>query len=706
MTSSPATARVPAPADGLDRPRVVPTEVQGEPVHTPRKHKHASTPGAGSRIGGLDGLRAIAVTAVVIYHLGIEWLPGGFLGVDLFFVISGFLITTLLLTEVGVRGRIDFKGFYLRRARRLLPALVLMLIGTAIVVSTIATDVAEQFLRDLPGAALYVSNWWALGQEQSYFELIGRGNVLAHLWSLAVEEQFYLLWPVMLGGICWVANRRGMSRRRLVLVVALGGAVASTLWMSWLSVSRGMPIEADPTRVYFGTDTHAMSVLLGAALAAVWRPAHFRTVIPAGARTAVIGAGVVGLAMTAWLFVTVTEYTPWLYRGGFLLAAAVFALVIAAATHPGAPVGRLLDVAPLRWVGERSYGIYLWHWPIFLVTRPGVDIPWEGPLVDVGRVALTLGVAALSYRYVEVPIRHGAIGKAIASMRERARTVGPVDAVVPRRRVTIATLLVTTAVVAALVASFATLPKTEPVLAAYGEYGSTEAISDDASPTAAPSTKPSTKPSSKPSSTPSSKPSTKPTPKPSASSKPAGRPRPGREALDRRLRHRRHQLVRRLRHAVVRGRAPLDPAGREARRRDQQVAREHPGLRAREPRPRHAAADRRDAHGHGRPGVGGPARGHHRQARRPRPHRAGHLDGAVRVGEAQQPGDGRSRLAARQRRARRLAHLLHRQGRLVQGRPAPHREGQALLRQLREEGRALGLTPQAMARGSATSSTS
>ena len=520
MTSSPATARVPAPADGLDRPRVVPTEVQGEPVRTPRKHKHASTPGAGSRIGGLDGLRAIAVTAVVIYHLGIEWLPGGFLGVDLFFVISGFLITTLLLTEVGVRGRIDFKGFYIRRARRLLPALVLMLIGTAIIVSTIATDVAEQFLRDLPGAALYVSNWWALGQEQSYFELIGRGNVLAHLWSLAVEEQFYLLWPVMLGGICWVANRRGMSRRRLVLVVALGGAVASTLWMSWLTVSRGMPIDADPTRVYFGTDTHAMSVLLGAALAAVWRPAHFRTVIPAGARTAVIGAGAVGLAMTAWLFVTVTEYTPWLYRGGFLLAAAVFALVIAAATHPGAPVGRLLDVAPLRWVGERSYGIYLWHWPIFLVTRPGVDIPWEGPLVDVGRVALTLGVAALSYRYVEVPIRHGAIGKAIASMRERARTVGPVDAVVPRRRVTIATLLVTTAVVAALVASFATLPKTEPVLAAYGEYGSTEAISDDASPTAAPSTKPSTKPASKPSSTPSSKPSTKPTPKPSASSAP------------------------------------------------------------------------------------------------------------------------------------------------------------------------------------------
>ncbi|MFC6237978.1 acyltransferase family protein [Longivirga aurantiaca] len=515
MTSSPTTARTPVPFSA-DQPRLASGGVSGDAVRAPRRRKHAGVPGAGSRIGGLDGLRAIAVTAVVIYHLGIEWLPGGFLGVDLFFVISGFLITTLLLAEVGVRGRIDFTGFYLRRARRLLPALVLMLVGTAILVSTVANDVAEQFLRDLPGAALYISNWWALGQEQSYFELIGRGNVLAHLWSLAVEEQFYLLWPVILGGLCWFANRRGLSRRRLVLIVALGGAVASTLWMSWLSISRGMPLDADPTRVYFGTDTHAMSVLLGAALATVWRPAHFRTTIPAGARTAMIGAGVVGLAMTAWLFVTITEYTPWLYRGGFLLAAAVFALVIASATHPGAPIGRLLDVAPMRWVGERSYGIYLWHWPILLVTRPGVDIPWEGPLVDVGRVALTLGVAALSYRYVEVPIRHGAIGKAVASMRERARTVGPVDAVVPRRGATIGTLLVTTAVAAALVASFATLPKTDPVAAAYGEYGSTEAISDDASPTAAPSMSPSTKPST----TPSSKPSTTPTPKPSASSKP------------------------------------------------------------------------------------------------------------------------------------------------------------------------------------------
>ena len=516
--SSPATVRTAAPAPVLDRPRVVPDDAPS----APRRHKHASTPGPAAHIGGLDGLRAIAVTAVVIYHLGLDWLPGGFLGVDLFFVISGFLITTLLLTEIGVRGRIDFRGFYLRRARRLLPALVLMLVGTAILVSTIATDVAEQFLRDLPGAALYLSNWWALGQEQSYFELIGRGNVLAHLWSLAVEEQFYLLWPVMLGGLCWFAARRGLPRRQVVLVAALGGAVLSTLWMAALATAQGMPLEADPTRVYFGTDTHAMSVLMGAALAAVWRPGHFRTVIPSGARTVVVGSGALGLALTAWLFLTVTEYTPWLYRGGFLLAAAIFALVIAAATHPGAPVGRALDVAPLRWVGERSYGIYLWHWPIFLVTRPGVDVPWEGPLVDLARVGLTLVVAALSYRYVEVPIRHGAIGKAVAAMRERSREVGPVDAVVPRRRRTVATLLVTTAVVAALLASFATLPKTDPVQAAYGEYGSTEAISDDTSPSPAassagkPSTKPSTKPSSAPSTRPSSKPSSTPAPKPTS----------------------------------------------------------------------------------------------------------------------------------------------------------------------------------------------
>jgi peptidoglycan/LPS O-acetylase OafA/YrhL len=323
-----------------------------------------------------------------------------------------------------------------------------------VLVSTVARDVAAQAFRDIPAALLYVSNWWSINQEQSYFELIGRGNMLAHLWSLAVEEQFYLVWPAVLGALCFIAVRFGRPRRRLVLAVALGGAVASTLWMTYLSSTRGYPIDADPTRVYFGTDAHAMSVLMGAALATVWNVAAFHTRVVAATKVIYLVIGVAGLGVAVWLFTHVTEYTPWLYRGGFLLAAAVFALVIAAATHPASPLGPLLDVAPMRWVGERSYGIYLWHWPIFLVTRPGVDVPWEGVWVNVARVAVVLVVAELSYRYVEVPVRQGAVGRWWARQRARTREFGAAAAWTPgSARTWISALAV--AVGAAVLASLA-----------------------------------------------------------------------------------------------------------------------------------------------------------------------------------------------------------------------------------------------------------
>lgn len=403
------------------------------------------------RIDGLDGLRAIAVSAVVFYHLGWDVIPGGFLGVDLFFVISGFLITTLLLAEVERAGRIEFRSFYIRRARRLLPALFLVLAVTLVLAATVARDVAQQTVRDTPAALLYVSNWWAITQQQSYFELVGRGNMLAHLWSLAVEEQFYLLWPAIVGLICIVAMRRRVSRRALVFHVAALGAVLSTLWMGFLSATRGYPIDADPTRAYFGTDTHAMSVMAGAALASFWKVSSLRKDLAAGARILLVVVGIGLLAPAAWFIFNVSEYTPWIYQGGFLLIAIVFALVVAAVTHPGSPLGRLLDVAPMRWIGERSYGIYLWHWPIFVVTRPGIDIPWEGVWVDLVRVALVLVVAGLSYRFVEVPIRHGAIGRWIAVRRDTQRQTGLVDAwLTPTAR---GVTLTAVAVVAAAVVS-------------------------------------------------------------------------------------------------------------------------------------------------------------------------------------------------------------------------------------------------------------
>jgi peptidoglycan/LPS O-acetylase OafA/YrhL len=354
---------------------------------------------------GLDGLRAVAVIAVVLYHADVTWMPGGFLGVDVFFVLSGFLITSLLLVELDRTGRIDFRAFYLRRARRLLPALFAVLAVTALLGATIAYDGASAFRRDLPGALFYYSNWLSILTDTSYFEFIGRPPMLKHLWSLAVEEQFYIFWPA----IALVAYRwRGA---RAVGIVALSGALVSTVAMMVGSFVGDMPTAADPSRLYFGTDTHSMGILLGAALAVVWRPGRTSPVLPGQARAVISAAGVIGLLLLVWAFTALGEYSTFLYRGGFLVVAAVSAVVVAAASHRGVPFGRWLGNRPMRWVGERSYGIYLWHWPLFLVTRPGIDLPVDGIAAFGLRIVLLLGIAELSYRYLELPIRRGALGR-------------------------------------------------------------------------------------------------------------------------------------------------------------------------------------------------------------------------------------------------------------------------------------------------------
>ncbi|HYN57177.1 MAG TPA: acyltransferase family protein [Motilibacterales bacterium] len=361
---------------------------------------------------GLDGLRAVAVIAVVLYHADVAWIPGGFLGVDVFFVLSGFLITSLLLVELDRTGGLDFKNFYLRRARRLLPALFAVLAATALLVATVAYDGAAGFRRDLPGALLYYSNWLSILTETSYFEFIGRPPMLKHLWSLAVEEQFYIFWPA----IAVVAHRwRGA---RAVGLVALGGALLSTLAMTVGSFVGDMPGSADPSRLYFGTDTHAMGVLVGAALAVVWRPGRTAPVLPRQARMVITGAGVAGLLLLLLMFSALGEFSTFLYRGGFLVVALVSAVVVAAASHRGVVFGRWLGMRPMRWIGERSYGIYLWHWPLFLVTRPGVDIPLDGVVALALRVALLLGVAELSYRYLEMPVRRGALTRGWQRVRD------------------------------------------------------------------------------------------------------------------------------------------------------------------------------------------------------------------------------------------------------------------------------------------------
>ena len=354
---------------------------------------------------GLDGVRAIAVIGVLLYHADLTWLKGGFLGVDVFFVLSGFLITTLIVEEFDRRGRIDFKQFYLRRARRLLPAVLLMLVVVGMLAAFIYRDAAASFRTDAIASLFYVTNWWYIAGDLSYFEAIGRPPLLKHLWSLAVEEQFYLVWPAVVFVLMKFAGRRG------VILVALALALASTMWMATLSIANGYPLENDPSRAYFGTDTHIMGLLLGAAFAMVWRPGRLRTQLTVGAQSVITFLGFASLAALLWVYANVGEYSQALYLGGFLALAALVCVLVACASHPGAPFGRILGAQPMRWIGQRSYGLYLWHWPIFMITRPNLDIPIDGVPLLLLRLGLTFLVAELSYRYVEMPIRRGAIGR-------------------------------------------------------------------------------------------------------------------------------------------------------------------------------------------------------------------------------------------------------------------------------------------------------
>lgn len=398
---------------------------------------------------GLDGVRALAVLGVLLYHGDLTWMQGGFLGVDVFFVLSGFLITTLITEEFERSGRINFGKFYLGRARRLLPALLLMLFVVGLVAAIFYRESAFAYRQDALASLLYVTNWWYIVADQSYFEAIGRPAFLQHLWSLAVEEQFYLIWPA----IAFVLLKwRG---RRAVFYVAIGAALLSTAWMIALSVRNGYPLEADPSRAYFGSDTHVMGLLLGAALAMVWRPGRLSRHLTAGAKAIITALGVSALLGVVWFYLQVGEYSPFLYRGGFFVLSAVVCVLIAAASHPGVPFGPILGAQPMRYIGQRSYGLYLWHWPIFVITRPGLDVPVTGAWNFALRMALTFLVAELSYRFVEIPIRRGAIGAFV----KRWKAAKPAE----RGHLTRRVLLGTGVGVAALTLVVAGLATAKPV---------------------------------------------------------------------------------------------------------------------------------------------------------------------------------------------------------------------------------------------------
>jgi peptidoglycan/LPS O-acetylase OafA/YrhL len=373
---------------------------------------------------GLDGLRALAVLAVIAYHLGLAWAPGGLLGVGVFFTLSGYLITDLLLGQWNA-GTLRLTDFWLRRARRLLPGLFLMLIVVTVWVS--AADRSE--LTDLRGqvlsASIYVNNWWQISQHVSYFARFGPPSPLNHLWSLAVEEQFYLFWPwLLLLGIHFVPERRRSIRVRPRLAgVTLVLALASAIEMAVL-----FHPTFDPSRVYDGTDTRAFGLLIGAALAMVWPSQSLTTRVTAGARLILDGLGIVGLVTIALLIWRTNQYSAFPYRGGMVVLSVATAFVLAALTHPATRLGGALGWGPLRWIGVRSYGIYLWQVPVIVLTTPSPN-PGVQPLRAVLQVAAIIVLAALSWRYVEEPIRQGALGRLWA----QAKTVGWHPRSLPRR---------------------------------------------------------------------------------------------------------------------------------------------------------------------------------------------------------------------------------------------------------------------------------
>jgi peptidoglycan/LPS O-acetylase OafA/YrhL len=354
---------------------------------------------------GLDGLRAIAVAAVFLYHSRIDWMPGGFLGVDLFFVLSGYLITSLLLVEWEAHNRIDLRRFWLRRARRLLPALVVVVLAALILAAIFARDDLARTRGDAVSSLLYYTNWHLIVANHSYFNLMGRPSLLQHLWSLAVEEQFYVIWPLLL-----VPGLVLVGRRRLPMLVVAG--IAASAVLMWILYR-----PSDPSRVWYGTDTRAFLLLMGILLALVW-PAieRLRRALPL-----LELLGIAAAVTTVLLFRQLHDFDPTIWHGGDLAAAFCFTVLIAAVAHPATGIGQALGVAPLRWVGERSYGIYLWHFPVVELMRPGVDISWTGPGVVVAQAAIVLAAAELSYRCVEQPIRTGSLQRRLAQRSRRLR---------------------------------------------------------------------------------------------------------------------------------------------------------------------------------------------------------------------------------------------------------------------------------------------
>ena len=366
-------------------------------------------------IPAIDGLRAIAVIAVVLYHLGISWIPGGFLGVDLFFVISGYVITRLLLDSIQRSGGLDLRGFYLARVRRLLPPLVFMVVTSAIAIGLWAPDTIKRFLTDTPFALTGTMNWWLVYHQQDYFETIGRPPLLQHTWSLAVEAQFYLIWPLILLLVVKYFGKKQISRAALLI------ALVSGISLLLLSLRLDSSDVSKISHVYFGTDTHSIGLFLGAALAVSWVPQNLKTVVSRRAQDFIDAIGTIGFLGLLATFLLIDETNPALYRLAFPLAGVLGCAILLSIVHPASRFAPILQSRALLWIGERSYAIYLWHWVIFQVTRPSVDLAGNSWALFLLRILIVFALADISLRWVELPIRSGALSYWFQGRKYRAK---------------------------------------------------------------------------------------------------------------------------------------------------------------------------------------------------------------------------------------------------------------------------------------------
>ena len=362
-------------------------------------------------VPALDGMRALAVLVVIAYHMKLDWAPGGLLGVTMFFVLSGYLITGLLLKEYKETRSISLSNFWLRRVRRIIPAVVFAVLGTAFLCAIFNHALLTKMRPDVLPTLFFFNNWWQIFHNVSYFEALGAPSPLTHYWSLSIEEQFYLIWPIALL-LCMRAGVKRSTMEKGVLVLV----VLSALEMAFL-----FDPHADPSRVYYGTDTRAFSLLIGAFLAFVWP--YQKLTERAGERMSFTGRilfNVIGVAAVVGLLLMVVftnGFEPFIYRGGLVICSLLTAVTIAVLVHPISWISKVFELPPFVWIGKCSYSMYLWHYPIILLLTPANmtgQTPWWLCLIE---LALIFGISAFSFYFVEDPIRHGAIGNFIADFR-------------------------------------------------------------------------------------------------------------------------------------------------------------------------------------------------------------------------------------------------------------------------------------------------